>query len=225
MTLKLYGVQGSQPFRAVLFLLKMKGIAFEEVFTMPGSKKEQPLGSKSKTFREMCPPGIVPVLEDSDAGLVLWESNAILTYIAAKHGMKDLYPTDFAQRAVVDQWLHWHHGNSRTFTMALFAPVIRPDLELSEQAIQDNKKRVAATAKLLEKQLEKTQYLCGDHLTLADIAVYEDIGQCQPHFCDLFDFSPYPALQRWMATFEKLPSFEETHKVLAKLGKIFKKQK
>src|SRR5687768_18396743 len=42
-----------------------------------------------------------------DAGFVLWESNAIVRYLAAKHGEGTLYPADLRQRADADRWMDW----------------------------------------------------------------------------------------------------------------------
>jgi glutathione S-transferase len=52
------------------------------------------------------PHGKVPILEDGD--FVLWESNAMLGYIAAKADRNDLAPTTARERADVDRWLSWH---------------------------------------------------------------------------------------------------------------------
>src|SRR5207245_2244490 len=56
-------------------------------------------------YRKMNPNGRVPTIEDD--GLVLWESNAVVRYLAAKHGAGSLWPDDLSQRADADRWMDW----------------------------------------------------------------------------------------------------------------------
>ena len=86
--------------------------------TMPGSNKEG--GSRHPDFLAKFPMGIVPSMEDGDVRLS--ESHAILTYLGDKHGW-EMYPKDPVERARVQEYLHWHHRNTREITLALFAPV------------------------------------------------------------------------------------------------------
>ncbi len=60
--------------------------------------------ARAPAFLALNPNGKVPVLEDD--GIVLWESNAILTYLASKHGLLELYPVDPLRRAEVDRMLN-----------------------------------------------------------------------------------------------------------------------
>lgn len=202
--------------RAVAFVLATKGINFEIVNTMPGAKKKG--GSRSPEYLAMVPSGTVPALVDVDNQVTIWESNAILQYVAEKFKMQDLWPSDDpVKRAQITQWMNWHHHNSRNFTMALFAPLMRPDLKFSTQEIQARTKQLNQIAKLMDKHLQKTGFLVGDRVTLADICCYEDMGQCRSEHLGLFDFAPYPYINKWMDKIETLPKFKETHKVLSKL--------
>jgi hypothetical protein len=51
-------------------------------------------------------------------------------YLATKHHWTDYYPVDIQRRAAVDFFLAWHHRNTRELTIALFAPLLRPDLNV-----------------------------------------------------------------------------------------------
>ena len=64
MVLKLYGLDGSQPFRSTKWLLMMKGVPFEEVFIRPGAKSKG--GSRSPEFLKINPAGTIPVMEEDD---------------------------------------------------------------------------------------------------------------------------------------------------------------
>lgn len=59
-------------------------------------------------YLRLNPNGLVPTI--SDGGFVLWESNVIVRYLAAKHGMGTLCPEDLAERADADRWMDWQMG-------------------------------------------------------------------------------------------------------------------
>jgi glutathione S-transferase len=59
----------------------------------------------TQAFLTLNPNGLVPVIEDSSG--VLWESNTICRYLAAKAGRNDLLPDDPRNRALVEQWMDW----------------------------------------------------------------------------------------------------------------------
>mmetsp|Transcript_3176 Transcript_3176/g.7129 ORF Transcript_3176/g.7129 Transcript_3176/m.7129 type:complete len:229 (-) Transcript_3176:40-726(-) len=224
--LKLYGVAGSQPARAIMWLLAMKEIPYEMVETMPGSKNEKPLGSRSASYLAKVPTGNVPAIEDTENGMILWESNAILTYIAEKYRLEDLYPSqDIVKRAKIQQWLHWHHHNTRVLTFGVFGPHFRPDIKFNEVEIKGNIRKAKNACQIMNDQLSTADFLVGDSLTLADIACYEDLGQCASHNLALFDFSKYPAVESWIQRLEKLPKHQETHKVFGFFKKMLDKQR
>jgi hypothetical protein len=62
--------------------------------------------------------------------------------------------------------------------------------------------------------------LCGDSVTLADLAAYVEIGQLQPQFTNVFDFSPYRNVQRWLIRMQQVAGHDAVHVVLAELGDI-----
>ena len=150
MTIRLYGVDGSQPVRSVKWLLEMKNIPFEFVFCMPGHKK----GTRAKEFVQRNPTAHVPFIEDDETGVSIAEGAAILAYIASKHGLDDLYPTtDLKKRAAVDEYLHWHHRNTRNITVAFFAPVVRLDIKMSADVVKSNTASAFEALRFLEARL------------------------------------------------------------------------
>ncbi len=151
MPLRLYGVEGSQPVRSVLWLLEMKEIKYDLVRVVPGHAK----GTRDPAYVARNPTGTVPFLEDPDTGVALAEGAAILTYLANKHKVTDLYPTDPKKRAAVDEYLHWHHSNTRSISGGIFAPVVRRDLKIPHDVVNAH---VATARKALdhfEKRLSK----------------------------------------------------------------------
>ena len=207
---EIYGVVGSQPTRAVMWACAHKGLPYTLNFTMPGSKREGK-GSRSDSFlADLNPNGSVPVLKDVD-GFVLYESHAILTYLADRYGWDDLYPRDLRRRAVIDQWLHWHHFGLRQVTLALFADVVRTDLKLATDVLDTARRRARKALRIAEAQLGMHRYLCGSTPSLADISAYCDVGQCREKMCNLLDFEPYPNLSRWLDDMAGLAGHDTVH--------------
>ena len=99
----LHGVQLSQPFRSIAWVLLQKKVPFQCAMVIPGSTGK--MGSKAPPYLELSPTGMVPMLQDG--ALCLSESPAILEYLCTKHGWEDLYPTDPAQRAKLSAAMHW----------------------------------------------------------------------------------------------------------------------
>jgi glutathione S-transferase len=215
----LYGVPFSQPVRAVLWLMVYKGLPFRMVPMSPGVKTEG--GTRSDAYLAKNPGGTMPLLEEPDSGFVVSESNAILCYLSNRHGWTDVYPSEAQARARVDWMLHWHHRNLREASVGLVAPRIRRDLNIPEvlqQAALGNFTR--ALRALDSGWLARTRHLAGEQLTIADFAAYSEIGQLQPGFTNLFDFSPYPNVSRWLTDMKSVQGHDLTTQVLRQLGDL-----
>jgi len=218
-SLILYGVPFSQPVRAVMWLLLMKGQPFEMVLINPGSKGEN--GSRNPGFLAKNPGGTIPCLEETDTGFTLGEAHAIMTYLANKYGWTDVYPEDPQQRAKVDWYLNYHHRNIRDASLGLVAPKIRKDLNIPE-AMQASAARTLTNGlnTLDSGWLEGNEFLTGDNLSLADLAAYVEIGQLRPEFTNAFDMSSFPNVSRWLNTMADVECHDVVHVVLSELGDI-----
>ena len=201
----------------------MNKIPFEYKTIMPGSKKDG--GSKSETYvKSVNPNGKVPALQDGD--FVLFESNAIMQYIAEKYKLTQVWPADdIKKRALVAQWMHWHHTSSRETTIGVFAPLVRPDLARSftPEFLSQKRAVIKVATKTLEDQLSKTPYLTGSTMTLADLCVFQDVGQFSPtgHGLKGYDFTPYPNVVKWMQRMEAQPCYNESWEMVAQLKPVF----
>ena len=129
-------------------------------------------GLDTAEFRAMNPHGLIPVLRDGD--LVVWESAAILRYLAAQYGDGGAFwPADPVQRATVDKWAEWGKTSfSGLFTVPIFWARVRTaasqrDEAALKHALAEFDRAVAA----LEQQLETGPYVCGPKFTLADIII------------------------------------------------------
>ena len=119
-------------------------------------------------YAKLNPNRRVPTIDDD--GLVLWESNVIVRYLSAKHGSGSLCPVDIGERALAEQWMDWQQTTSHPDITFVFWAVVR-DLK----ANQDPEKLAAATLRaaqawqVVDDHLGDHDYLCGNHLTMADI--------------------------------------------------------
>ena len=215
----LYGVPFSQPVRAVMWLMLYKQLPFEMVLINPGSKGEN--GSRNPDYLAKNPGGTIPMIEEPETGFVLAEAHPIMCYLSNLHGWSDVYPADFRARAKVDWYLHYHHRTVREASVGLVAPKIRKDLDISEATQQAAQRTLTRAVEAIETGwLANSRFLVGDALSLADFAAYVEIGQLQPGFTNVFGFTPYPNVQRWLDEMRQVDGHDTVHEVLAKLGDI-----
>ena len=192
----LYGVALSQPTRSCLLLIKEANldIAYEEVNMMAGAHKQEP-------FISINPAGQLPAFADGDFKLA--EGAAILTYIAESNNLADWYPTDPKARAKINQWLHWNHTNTRQSTKQMMFPTLfGGEVDCTG---------FTASLSVLEKTLENSKFVASsDHPTLGDLFVLPELDQVDADFLDVFDFTPYPNIVRYLSDIKAaLPSYEE----------------
>ena len=174
----------------------------------------------SSSLTAPSPAGTIPSLHEPDTGFAIAESNAIMAYLCNRHGWTDLYPDDWHQRAKVDWYLHFHHRTIRPAS-ALVASRVRKDLAFPEAMLAETRKTfVKGVTVLNDGWLAESPYLTGDGVTIADIAAYCEIGQLQPDFTNLFDFSSLPNIQRWMNDMKTVDGHDDIHVVLSELGDI-----
>ncbi|MBC7037636.1 glutathione S-transferase, partial [Salmonella enterica subsp. enterica serovar Enteritidis] len=87
----------------------------------------------SDPYLALNPNALVPTIEDD--GFVLWESNAILRYLAARHGGERWWPEDPVQRAQADRWMDWQFEYGDAQRGALLNLVRRASVERDPAAI------------------------------------------------------------------------------------------
>ena len=160
----LYGRKTSSNVQKVVWVL--------EELRVPYTQVELGLnfgGIDTPEYLAMNPNGLVPTLKDGE--LVLWESHAIVRYLAATYGAGNLWPESPKARAAADQWTDWTAMRFQPAWSAVFVAVARTKPEFR------NKARIAAALKgaeacfrILDAQLRKTPYLAGERLTYGDIA-------------------------------------------------------
>ena len=128
-------------------------------------------GNDTPEYLAMNPTGLVPTLQDGD--VTLFESCAILRYLAAKYGDEAFWPSDPTDRAVLDQWAEWGKGTLvRTVIYDIFWILVRtPKAQRNMDALAAGIAKAADLMKMLDKRLGEAAYLNGDKLSFADIVV------------------------------------------------------
>jgi glutathione S-transferase len=121
-------------------------------------------------YRAKNPNGLIPTLEED--GFVLWESNAIVRYLAAKRPEAGLWPSDPRHRADVDRWMDWQATNATPGMRDVFWGLIRtPPEQRDEGAIRTSIEKSEAAAAILDAHLAGRNYMTGHDFTAADIVV------------------------------------------------------
>jgi len=127
--------------------------------------------TKDPFYLEMNPNSLVPTLQEDD-GFILWESNSIVRYLAAKHGAGRLEPTSPQDRARASQWMDWMLTVCAPAIHPLFWGIVRTPPEKQDHAkIAEARDKTAAALRMLDTQLGKTAFAAGDRFSMGDIPV------------------------------------------------------
>lgn len=149
--------------------------------------------TQSEAFLALNPNGKIPVLELED-GNTLWESNAILNFLAEG---SDLLPTEPRLRTQVLQWQFFEQYSHEPYVaVARFIKRYQGMPAERAEEYQVCLVRGYKALRVMEQQLSRTPYLVGDAYSIADIALY-----AYTHVAEEggFDLSGFPAIQAWMA--------------------------
>ena len=119
-------------------------------------------------FLAINPHGRIPVIDD--AGLVVWESHAIIRYLCARYGSGTLWPPDAAERSFADRWMDWSATTLQRDFMDLFWGYYRtPDDRRDWPRLRELIERCACHYRLLDTQLAQRPYLGGNTFSMADV--------------------------------------------------------
>lgn len=202
--MKLYGFPLSPntwKVRAVASYLKLP-LELEIVDLTKGAQR-------SSAYLALNPTGRTPTLVDGD--FKLWESNAILNYIAGKTP-NSLWPNDARVRADIAHWEFWQlaHWSAEACGPLTFQRLVKkvlnigaPDEALVAKAIEAFNREAA----MLDAHLAKQPYLVGHNLTLADFSVGAALAYAKEAEMPI---GPYSHLRGWLDRFTALPCWRET---------------
>lgn len=163
----------------------------------------------SEEFLAISPNNRIPAIVDPEGPdgepLPLFESGAILIYLAEKVGNTELWPDKGRKRAITLQWLMWQMGGvGPMFGQAhhfLFKP--KEDVPYGKKRYHEETKRLY---RVMDKRLSEATYLAGDDYTIADIATYPWVARFPRHQVDLND---HPDVKRWFDLISERPAVQK----------------
>ncbi|KAH8289042.1 hypothetical protein KR054_005566 [Drosophila jambulina] len=165
-------------------------------------------------FVKLNPQHTVPTLVDN--GFVIWESRAIVVYLAEKYGKPDtpLYPRDPKKRAVIHQRLFFDLDTLYNAISAYFFPIYRTG-QVGDQAALD---KIKAAFGFLDSFLEGQEYFAGSQLSVADIVLLSSVSLVE---MVKFDLKEFPNLDKWYKNAQKVtPGWDENLASIKKLQKF-----
>ncbi|WP_417224660.1 glutathione S-transferase family protein [Amphritea sp.] len=179
----------------VMCTLETLGLEYEHIAMMPRSEPTQ-----SADYLALNPTGKLPTLVDGD--LVLWESQAILFYLARKYGAGLLWVDTLEQEADLYRWSLYISNQLEVPALALLLAVKYAQGEPDQQVIDAQALLLKRFLPTLESHLQGKDYLVGDKLTVADF--HGAAVLAWPKMAG-FDYSAYPAVVRWIEHIQGLP--------------------
>jgi len=198
--IKIWGRTTSSNVQKVMWAVAEIGLPHERI-DVGGSfgKNHEP------AYLAMNPNGLVPTLEEDD-GFLLWESNSIVRYLAARYKSTILEPADLRMRANASKWMDWQLAVLGPAITPVFWGLIRTAPEKRDHAvIEEGKKKTTAAMQMMDEQLGKTAYLAGDAFSYGDIPV----GIMAYRYRQLVPERPALAnFERWYAAIAARPAFK-----------------
>ncbi|HCA9853787.1 TPA: glutathione S-transferase family protein [Klebsiella pneumoniae] len=164
-------------------------------------------GTDGEAFYQLNPNRTVPVLQDGD-NPPLWETGAILRYLASRYANDAFWPGDLLARTEVDRWAEWSKQNiALGFTAPVFWRVVRtPAAERDPQAIAAAVTALEQKLAIAEARLASSRYLVGDTFTLADIQFGHVLYR---YFAIDITRRPLPHLAAYYARLTARPAFRQ----------------
>jgi glutathione S-transferase len=159
----LWGRRNSMNVQKVIWTLEELGLSYER-HNVAGSYG----GTDTAEYKAMSPMGLVPVIRDGD--VTMFESNAIVRYLAAAHGEGKLRPRAAKQLAAAEQWMDWTQLNIGPPVMTLFLQSVRTPRDKQNRNAMEN--AIAQLHKLLpiaDAAMSNSAFLAGGQLTFGDI--------------------------------------------------------
>ncbi|MBX3661960.1 MAG: glutathione S-transferase family protein [Burkholderiales bacterium] len=198
--LKIWGRTNSINVQKVLWACAELGLPFERI-----DAGMQYGVNNTPEYRAMNPNGLVPLI--SDDGFLLWESHAIVRYLARKHGAGSLCPADPRSAADADRWMEWYSTTLWNHMKPVFWNLVRTPPEKRNLAeVEDNRQKLAGYLAMADAHLAEHEYFAGPAFTMADI----------PHavlahrwFNVPIERPPLPHYERWFKTVSARPGFRK----------------
>lgn len=180
------------------------GIPLEEK-PMDFAKGDQ----KAPAFLAMNPNGMVPTLKDGD--FTLWESRAIMQYLASMKPEKGLLGKNERERADVTRWLMWDAAHlARHSGTVVFETVVKKVMNMGppdQAAVAAALEQIKRFYGVLDSTLKGKKYLVGDALTIADLGIASTFTHAEAAHLPVND---YPNIMAWLGRITVLDAWKKT---------------
>ncbi len=203
MTIVLHGFAMSPNTRRAQLALEEAGetYTFEAVDLMTGAQK-------SDAYRKLNPTARVPTLVDGD--IVLWESNAILVYLADKHPERLFAGKTAAERGDVARWMFMNAAHLSPNMARIFAHTIRlPEPQRIPRLVEESRAEVDRSLAAVDLHLTQTKReWLGGPFGIADLSIAPSLG-----FASMLGVSldGFPAVSAWLMRVQARPSWKKIY--------------
>jgi glutathione S-transferase len=197
--LTIYGRKSSFNLQKVMWLVGELGLPHDHIEAGGAFG-----GLDEPAFRVMNPHGRVPVIVDGET--TVWESHAILRYLAARYGAESFWSEDAAARSQCERWMDWAQTTLQPdFLTGVFWGFYRtPAAQRDMRAVEEKIRRCAAHFQMLDTILAGRAFLLGGRLSLADIPAgthlyrYFNIDIARPRMLNV---------ERWYRVLAERPAY------------------
>ena len=154
-------------------------------------------------YLAMNPNARVPTMEENE--FILWESNAIVRYLTAKHDTGGLYPSDPKICAMADRWMDWQHTSVGQFITPIFWGMVRtPEKNRDLTLLEKSRLGMIDVMQILDDNLSTKKFVAGDEFTMGDIPLGIFVYRW---FRLIQDRPKMEYLENWYARLTQRPAF------------------
>ncbi|WP_274369326.1 glutathione S-transferase family protein [Morganella morganii] len=195
-----WGRKNSSNVKKVLWCLTELGLTYQQ------KDAGGPFGGlDTPEYLAMNPNKTIPTYQDGE--FILWESNAILSYLANKYDDGTLLPHNAEFRARAAQWMYWSDGSLFPYIKAMMGLLVRTPAEQRDPArVAELKQSLNHLIAMLNDDLAQRDYIAGDAFSIADMALAPLLYPWREVCHDRPDF---PHIERWFARIETRPAYRD----------------
>lgn len=196
--IEVWGRRSSSNVQKVIWALDELGLEFKR-HTVGGGFG----GTRDPSYLKMNPNALVPVLRDGD--ITMFESNAIVRYLAARYGEGSLRPTAPKALAAAEQWMDWQQLNVVPHISAIFWNLVRvPADQRNDKAIAQANAKLKEVLAIADATLGSSAWFAGDQFSFGDIVLGVLYWRYSRMACERPDM---PNIKRWFEALQQRPAY------------------
>ncbi len=229
-TLKIYGDKVSQPVRSVLLFCELNKIKFNFI-KISIAKNEH---YTNEEFKKVNPLGKMPAIsytDNSGKTFNLAESCTILRFLCEVYKVDNKwYPrNDIYRRSLIDQYLDWHHANTRhMFVSVIVRKLMVPNMNKLGGEFAEKAKLYVDTSSEVLKLLKKFDAIFNERMFIVDdeISIADLIFACEVYQIIMigYDLTQYPNLWKYLCRINEMPEAKKVNEDLERVVANIKKR-